>query len=288
MSILIMNALVNGILLGGVLALLAFGMNLIFGVVKVIHMAYGQSVMLGMYAVYTLSGIYNLPLLVSAAAAIVIMAVFGALLQVVVIQRLLQANRLNQLLALAGLIIVFENFAQVVWGADLRGIQVFMPVLSVGNVFIKTSNLVAFVGALVVLGLLHFFLQRTYLGLAIRAIAQDLPGAWLMGISPRTIYLVTLAVGGGLTGVIAAFFSPIYSVHPHFGGSFTMMAFIIVVLGGMGNLLGGFIGAFIIGIVTSLAAVLTSTEIAEIIALVIFIGVVLVRPQGLLGVKQHR
>ena len=100
--------------------------------------------------------------------------------------------------------------------------------------------------------------------------------------------MITLIVGGGLTGTIAAFFSPIYSVHPHFGGSFTLMAFIIVVLGGMGNLLGGFIGAFIIGIVTSVAAVLTSMEVAEIIALVIFIMVVLLRPQGLMGVKQSR
>jgi branched-chain amino acid transport system permease protein len=189
---------------------------------------------------------------------------------------------------LAGLIIVFENLAHVLWGADRRGIQIQPPVLSIGNVFLKTSSLVAFIGALVVLIGLHSFLHRTYTGLAIRAIAQDEVCARLMGINPKIIYLITLIVGGGLTGIIAAFFSPIYSVHPHFGGSFTLIAFIIVVLGGMGNLMGGFIGAFIIAIVTSVSAVLTSTEIAEIIALIIFIMVVLVRPQGLLGIKQSR
>jgi len=285
MGILLLNALVNGILLGGVLAILAFGMNLIFGVVKVIHMAYGQCVMLGMYVIYTLTSIYHVPFLLSCVVAVGVMAVWGGLLQILVIKPLLKAERLNQLLALAGLIIVFENLAHVVWGADLRGIEIQLPVLSLGNVFIKTPSLLAFLGSLIVLLVLYLFLYRTYPGLAIRAIAQDVECAQLMGINPGGIYLLTLVIGGALTGVIAAFFSPIYSVHPHFGGSFTLMAFIIVVLGGMGNLLGGFIAAFIIGIVTSVSAVLTSLEIAEISALVIFILVVLLRPQGLMGVR---
>jgi len=178
-----------------------------------------------------------------------------------------------------------ENLAQVVWGADLRGINIQLPIISIGSVFVRTSNLIAFFGALLTLWGLYLFLNRTYMGLAIRSIAQDLDSARLMGINPQAIYYLTMAAGGLLTALIAAFFSPIYAVHPHFGGSFTMMAFIIVVLGGMGNLLGGFIGAFIIGIVTSVSAALTSTEIADIVALVIFIAVILVRPQGLLGIR---
>jgi branched-chain amino acid transport system permease protein len=244
--------------------------------------------MLGMYLIYSLTALAKVPFLVSCAAAVVAMAVWGALLQWAVINPLLKANRLNQLLALAGLIIVFENLAHVIWGADLRGMQIPLPILSVGSVYLKASSLLAFMGALLVLLGLYLFLQRTYTGLAIRAIAQDPECARLMGIDPRGIYFVTLTVGGALTGLIAAFFSPIYSVHPHFGGGFTLMAFIIVVLGGMGNLLGGFIGAFIIGIVTAVSAVLTSTEIAEIVALVIFILVVLIRPQGLLGSRGAR
>jgi branched-chain amino acid transport system permease protein len=106
-----------------------------------------------------------------------------------------------------------------------------------------------------------------------------------MGINPGTIYAITLAAGGALTGIVAAFFVPFYTVHPHFGASFTLMAFVIVVFGGMGNLLGGFISAFIIGVATSLAAVLSSTEVAEILALVIFILTMMFRPQGLLGTK---
>ncbi|NWF57024.1 MAG: branched-chain amino acid ABC transporter permease [Syntrophaceae bacterium] len=284
---LLLNSIVNGILLGGVLALLAFGMNLIFGVVKIIHLAYGQCVMLGMYAVYTLTVQLQIPLLFSCLLTLPIMGAVGVLLQLLVINPLLKAkaNPLTQLLALAGLTIVVENAAQVVWGADLRGINIQLPLISIGGVFLRTSNLIAFFGALLTLWGLYLFLNRTYLGLAIRSIAQDLDSARLMGINPRMIYFITMAAGGILTGLIAAFFSPIYAVHPHFGGGFTMMAFIIVVLGGMGNLLGGFIGAFVIGVVTSVSGVLTSTEIAEIIVLIIFICVILIRPQGLLGIR---
>jgi branched-chain amino acid transport system permease protein len=287
MTELLLNSIVNGILLGGVLALLAFGMNLIFGVVKIIHLAYGQCVMLGMYVVYTLTVQMHIPVILSCIIALPVMGIVGILLQLLVINPLLKAkaNPLTQLLALAGLTIVMENAAQVIWGADLRGINIQLPIISIGSVFLRTSNLIAFFGALLTLWGLYLFLNRTYLGLAIRSIAQDLDSARLMGINPRMIYFITMAAGGILTGVIAAFFSPIYAVHPHFGGSFTLMAFIIVVLGGMGNLLGGFIGAFVIGLVTSLSAALTSTEIADIIVLIIFISVILVRPQGLLGIR---
>ncbi len=106
-----------------------------------------------------------------------------------------------------------------------------------------------------------------------------------VGINPRVIYYLTLAAGGALTGLVAAFFVPIYTVHPHFGASFTLMAFVIVVFGGMGNLMGGFISAFIIGIVTSVTAVLSSKEVADIVALMMFIGMMMIRPQGLLGTE---
>lgn len=287
MGELLLNATINGILLGGVFALLAFGLNLIFGVVKIIHLAYGQCVMLGMYVIYTLAERLGMPIILACIITLPIMGIVGALLQWLVINPLLKAkaNPLTQLLALAGLMIVLENLAQVIWGADLRGIKVHLPLIHIGILFLRSSNLIAFLGALLTLLGLYLFLNRTYLGLAIRSIAQNADSAQLMGINPGAIYYLTMVAGGILTGIIAAFFSPIYAVHPHFGGSFTMLAFIIVVLGGMGNLVGGFIGAFIIGIVTSVSAVLTSTEIADIIALVIFIAVLLVRPQGLLGIK---
>lgn len=279
----LLNALINGILLGGVFALLALGLNLIFGVVKIIHLAYGQFVMMGFYIIYMFYEQLGLPIFLAIFLAIVVMGLVGFLTQFVVIRPLLTALRLNQLLALASLIVVFENFALFVWGADYRGIPFDLPVIEISNIFIRASSFIAFIGALVVMGLLYLFLNKTYLGLAIRAVAQDTEVAKLMGINPKMVYYVTMALGGILTAIVAAFFVPIYTVHPHFGSAFTLTAFIIVVLGGMGNLLGGFIGAFLIGIITSVAAALTSTEVAEIVVLVIFILVMLIRPQGILG-----
>lgn len=283
MSELVLMALVNGILLGGVLALLGFGMNLMFGVVKVIHMAYGQFVMLGIYLIYTLHTMLELPLLLSCVLVVFVMAILGLMTQTLIVGPLLSSNRLNQLLALAGLILVVENFAQLVWGADYIAIQTDLPIIQLGDLFIRASFLLGFVGALIVLGLLYLFLQKTYVGLAIRSATQDMEMAKLMGIKPMKIFYITLALGTALTGVVAGFFTPIYAVYPQFGGSFTVSAFIIVVLGGMGNLTGGFIAAFIIGIVTSVAAVLTSTEMAQIIVLILFMAIMVVRPQGLLG-----
>jgi branched-chain amino acid transport system permease protein len=281
----IIMALLNGILLGGVLALLAFGLNLIFGVVKIIHMAYGQFVMLGFYFIYFFYTAWRIPLLLSMAMGIVAMGLIGILVQLVIINPLLKAPRLNQLLALASLIIVVENLAQVIWGADYRGIPLTMPIIQFGEIFIRSSFLIAFIGAILTLGLLYLFLNRTYLGLGIRAVAQDLEMAKGVGINPNVIYYLTQATGGALTGLVAAFFIPIYTVHPHFGASFTLMAFVIVVFGGMGNLLGGFASAFIIGIATSVTAVLSSKEIADILALVLFIGMMMIRPQGLFGTE---
>jgi branched-chain amino acid transport system permease protein len=283
---LLFNSLVNGILFGGVLALLAFGMNLIFGVVKIIHMAYGQCIMLGMYFIYSLVQL-GMPVICACLIVIPILGLLGFLLQLLVINPLLKAKAdpLTQLLALAGLTIVFENTVQIIWGADIVGVNVQFPIVHIGSIYLRISNVIAFLGALIVLFGMYFLLNHTYLGLAIRSTAQDTESARLMGINPRLIYYVTMSIGGILTGVIAAFFSPIYAVHPHFGGSFTLTSFIIVVLGGMGNMVGGFIAAFVIGIVTSVAAAFTSTEIADIVALVAFVVVILIRPQGLLGIK---
>jgi branched-chain amino acid transport system permease protein len=285
---LILNATLNGILLGGVLALLVFGLNLIFGVVKIIHLAYGQFVMVGMYIIFLLMTTWKMNIFIASLISCFSLGMLGIILQLIVINPLLKSPRLNQLLALAGLIIIFENMAMVLWGADYRGIKLFLPVIHIGSLFVRTSYLVAFIGAIITLIGLNLFLNKTYVGIAIRATAQDLDSTQLMGINPKWVYLITQATGGILSGIVASFFMPIYTVHPHFGSDFTLMAFIIVILGGMGNFLGGFISAFIIGVVTSISAVLTSTEISESIALSIFILIMLVRPQGLLGIRESR
>ena len=282
---LILSAIINGILYGGVLAVLAYGMNLMFGVVQIIHLAYGQSVMVGLYLVYVLTVLLHLPLIASCLIAVIAIALLGLLTHLSIIQPLLKAPLINQLLALAGLMVILENACLVIFGATYKAVPIHLPVLHIGELYLATTNLTAFFGGLATLGLLYLFLNKTYIGLGIKATAQDAEAASLMGINPRLIYFVVLAAGGALAGIAAACFVPIYAVHPHFGGTFTLIAFVIVVLGGMGNLLGGLIGAFIIGVVTSVGSVLFNPEAGEILALLMFILIILIRPQGILGVR---
>lgn len=281
----ILNAVINGIFFGGSLALLAYGLNLCFGVLNIIHFFYGQTVMVGLYIVFTLTVWLHIPLIVSCLVAVAVIAALHIVVHLGVVQPLLKAPLLNQFLALASIMIILENSAMGIWGATYRGVPISLPVLSIGELYIRTSNLIAFLGCLVVVGLLYLFLNKTYTGLAIRATAQDTEMASLMGMNPRRVYLITLALVGVLAGVVAAFFVPIYAVHPHWGGTFTLMAFVIVVLGGLGSLAGGLLAAFIIGVVMMVASFLTIPEGGPIAAYLIFLVVILLRPQGLLGAR---
>jgi branched-chain amino acid transport system permease protein len=280
---LILSSVINGILYGGVLAVLAFGLNLMFGVVEIVHFFYGQCVMVGLYVIYVLVVWLHVPLLLSCLIGIAAVALLNVLTHLMVVQPLLKSPLINQFLALASVMIILENACLIIWGAGYKGIPINLPVLNIGELFIRTSNLIAFLGSLTTLGLLYLFLNKTYLGLAIHAVAQDKEAAKLMAINPKMIYVATMSMGGILAGIAASFFVPIFAVHPHFGGGFTLTAFVTVVLGGMGNLLGGFIGAFIIGVVTMLFSTLASSEVGEIAAYVIFLVVILIRPQGILG-----
>ncbi len=285
MSSLILNAFINGILLGGVFAVLAFGLNLIFGVVKIIHLAYGQFVMAGMYMFYVFVAKMGLNYFLAGALTVVGTGIGGLIVHFLIVRPLQNAPRLNQLLALSGLIVVLENLALIIFGADYLGVNIFLPVLHVGEIYIRAALLISFVASLVIVGFLYWFLEKTYLGLSVQAVTQNETVANLMGINPKFVYLFTFVLGSALTGIVASLFSLIYSVHPHFGGGFTLTAFVIVILGGMGNVLGGFVGAFIIGIVHSLSAVLINAEVAEIITLTIFVVILIIRPQGILGVR---
>jgi branched-chain amino acid transport system permease protein len=287
LSNLILNGLVNGILYGGGLALLAVGMNLIFGVLNVIHLAYGQCVMVALYAVYVFAVLLHLPLLVSSVIAVGISGLVALLIHAAVVNPLLKAPLINQLLALAGVMIVLENIVLAVFGSDYLGIQISFPVFSVGDVYIRISSLVPFGVGIATLALLWLFLNRTYTGLAIRAIVQDRDMAELMGVRTGRVYWITFGIGGILAGVVAACFAPIYTVHPHFGAGFTLTAFVIVVLGGLGNLLGGTIAAFLIGVISQVTGVVFTSEIGEILVYAIFVIFILFRPQGLLGARAN-
>jgi len=285
MDIYLLEAIINGLLLGGVLALLSLGLNLIFGVIDVVWIVYAEIVMSAMYAVYWLHNYYAWPLFLAFPAAILIAALIGVLVHMVVIEPILGSAPINQLLATGGLLFFLQSLATLLFGTEFRNLGVRLPVLELYGLYISFSRLIAFIVALIGAVALYLFLARTYLGTSIRAISQDREIMGLMGVNERRTYVITSAIGGGLAGLAACLLVLQYDVHPFIGLTFGPITFMICVLGGLGNMIGGFFAAFIISQIIGIGGYYFSSEAAEVLAFVFFIVMILIRPQGILGKK---
>lgn len=279
--IFILEAIVNGLLLGGLLALLALGLNLIFGVIDIVWIAYVDLVALCMYAVYFLVTLYHWPLLLGGLASIVVGIVLGMLVHLLIIAPILTSPPINQFLATGGLLFFIQSFATLLWSTDHRSLRISLPTIEVAGIFVSLTRLIGFVLAILAMLALYLFLTRTYTGTAIRAVSQDREAIALMGARPQRLYLVTSAVGGAMAGIAGALLIIQYAVHPYFGAAFGPLTFMICVLGGLGNMIGAFFAAFIIAQVISVGGVLVSTEMGYVIAFVIFIVLMFVRPGGI-------
>jgi branched-chain amino acid transport system permease protein len=277
----LVEAIINGILLGGVLALLALGLNLIFGVIDVVWIAYADIVMCGMYVIYFLYAEYQVPLPLACLIAIASVAAFGVVIHLLIIAPVLDSAPINQLLATGGLLFFLQSFATLLFGTDFRNIGVRLPVLEIATLYISFSRLIAFAMGLIGAVVLYLFLKRTYIGTAIRAIAQDREIVGLMGVDQRRIYLVTSAIGGALAGLAACLLSLQYDVHPYIGNTFGPVIFMICVLGGLGNMIGGFIASFIISQIIAIGGYYFNTELSYVFAFTFFIVLMFVRPRGI-------
>jgi branched-chain amino acid transport system permease protein len=285
-DIYLLEAVINGILLGGVLALLALGLNLIFGVIDVTWICYAELIMIGMYAMYYLYAVYGVPYWLAAPICILLVAWLGVLLHVLVIEPLLSAPPINQLLATGGVLFVLQSFATVAFGIDFRNLGIRLPVLAFAEMHFSYSRLLAFGAALIGMVVVYLFMTRTYTGTAIRAIAQDRQIMALMGVDTKRIYLITSAVGGALAGLAACLLVLQYDVHPFVGLSFGPITFLICVLGGLGNFVGGFVAAFVFAEIISLGGLFSDLEWGYVLAFVFFIIMMFVRPGGLLARRQ--
>jgi branched-chain amino acid transport system permease protein len=283
MDIYLLEAILNGILLGGVLALLALGLNLIFGVIDVVWIAYADLVMCGMYLIYYLYGEFNWPFLLACAAAIVFVGGLGILVHVLIIAPILGSAPINQLLATGGLLFFLQSFATLLFGTDFRNIGVRLPIISFQGIYVSSARLLAFAVAVAGAVALYFFLKRTFVGTAIRAIAQDRDIVGLMGVDQRRVYLVTSAIGGALAGLAACLLILQYDVHPFIGNTFGPLIFMICVLGGLGNMIGGFIAAFLMSQIIAIGGYYFSTELSYVFAFTFFIVLMFLRPQGVLS-----
>ncbi len=281
-SIFFIETLINGLLLGGVLALLSLGLNLIFGVIDVVWICYAEIIMLGMYAIYYLHVDYGVPLWLASCCGIAVTVVIGWLTHRLVIARLLNAAPINQLLATGGLLFFFQGVAMVAFGIEFRNLGVSLGSLSVTeDIYLSYTRLWSFGIAAVVVVVLYLFLSRSYLGAAIRAISQDREIMTLMGVNTTKLYLLTSAIGGGLAGLAAALLALQYDVHPFIGLSFGPITFMICVMGGLGNMVGGFIAAFIFSELITIGGYFAELEWGYVMAFVFFIVAMFIRPEGL-------
>lgn len=282
-DIYLMEAVVNGVLLGGLFALLALGLNLVFGVIDVVWICYAELIMLGMYSMYFLYTGYDAPFVLAALISIGGVAVLGVVLHLAVIQPLLGTPPINQLLATGGVLFFLQSAATVMFGIDFRNLGVRLPVLEVSEMFISYARLLAFGAALAGMVALYLFLARTYTGAAIRAIAQDRQIMPLMGVDTRRIYVITSAIGGALAGLAACLLVLQYDVQPFVGLTFGPITFLICVLGGLGNMIGGFVAAFLFAEIISVSGLYLDLEWGYVFAFGFFVVLMFIRPQGLLA-----
>ncbi len=276
-----LEALLNGILFGGLLALLSVGLNLVFGVVEVIWVCYAELIMVVMYCIWWLFVVAHWPLAAAMIAGLGVGIALGVLLHVFIIRPVLGAEPINQLLVTGGVLFFLQALASVVFGIDYRNLGVQLPSLSVGEMQFSSARLLTFAVAVVAIVGTWIFLQRSYLGTAIRAISQDRMVMPLLGVDPSRIYIFTSALGGLLVGLAGCLLVLQYDVHPAIGLTFGPLIFLICVLGGLGNLLGGMAASFLFAQFISLGGFFLQVEWGQVMAFVFFILVMFWRPRGL-------
>lgn len=284
MSDLLLQAIFYGVVLGGLYALVALGLNLIYGVLNVVNFAHGASMMLAMYVTYWLWALYHIDPYISLAIVMPIMFLLGFGIQRFLLQPLAGSPG-NQFLTTLGLLIIFQNGAQILWTADFRTVTTGYSnaTLSLGPVILLVARVAALGVAIVMAAVLFFVLTRTDLGRAMQAASQDAVGAAASGIDVTRIYAITFGIGLAAVGAAGAVVIPFFYATPTVGDTFNIPAFIVVILGGLGSMPGAVVGGLIVGLVDSVGAAMLPGSLGQVVLLVIFLAALMLRPAGLFG-----
>ncbi len=289
----IIEDMINGILMGSIYGLTAMGLTIIFGVLKVINFAHGSLLMVGMYATYwaiTLTGIHPYLALVLVIPA---MFLFGYYLQSIVIKPIFIAEKnvrepITVIIVTTGIWYILDNLSLLLFGPQYRALAnnpLQGKMLELGEMFISLPKLLGFITAIITAAAIHWFMQKTVMGRAIRATSMDREAASLMGINQYRIYNVAFGIGAATTGVAAVTLLPFYNVFPTVGVLFDIKCFIIVVLGGLGSISGALLGGIIIGLIESVGPQFMTATWTEAIVYGLFLLVLFVKPSGLFGQK---
>ncbi|MFZ8788641.1 MAG: branched-chain amino acid ABC transporter permease [Acidilobaceae archaeon] len=284
--------IISGLLVGSIYGLATIGLTLMFGVLRVVNVGHGAYIMIGMYATFWLFTLYSLNPFITLIPAFLVGLALGMLLFYVALKRLLRAPELSTLISTFGFGVILEELAKVLWGADYRGF-----VYSLGSLYLQgiPLPLVRVWPAVIALGLviaLYVLLYRTRLGVAVRAVTQDPEGAMVCGVDVERVYFLTVALGIGLTTASGALLAIYFQqgIYPYIGHLYTLRAFVIAVLGGLGSPIGAFIGGLIVGVIEQASVPLFTMlgapnpfGLSVFLTFTLILVILLLRPQGLLG-----
>ncbi len=280
-----LNVAIGGILTGLVYGLMALGLSVIFGVVRVVNFAHGEMMTIAMYLVITLFSVFHLDPLVMLVPVAAVMFAFGYVLQKGLINPFITRPEHSQFLLLVGIGLIIANVLLILYGPDAQNVQVryAFDSFKVGPVIIDATKLYAAIGAIVVAGALFSFFQYTRLGTAIRACADNYTGALVVGLDVRHLYALTFGLGMACVGAAGTMLLLIFDVTPAVGPAYTLLAFVIVITGGLGSMPGALIGGILIGLTEAMAGLLFTPSAKSMFSFAILVLVLLFRPQGIMG-----
>jgi branched-chain amino acid transport system permease protein len=285
--------LVIGVLVGALYGLAALGLSLVFGVTKLLNVAHGELLMIGGYVSFWIFNLLGIGPFTSLPLNMLVLALVGLVLYKLLFVRMVKLDEedkiKNSMLVGFGLSLILQNLAVFLWTADDRGITTSYSAMAFTFLGIRFPlvRLASFALAFICLITLNVFLHRTYIGRAIRATAEDWEAASLMGIDVQNVYLLSFVLGAVLAGIAGAMVSITFSVNPFMGMQWTLKALVVMVLGGLGSLTGTFVGGIALGTTESITALLIGGNYREIVGLVLFLLILIFRPQGLLGSKEQ-
>jgi branched-chain amino acid transport system permease protein len=282
-----LQLVIQGILLGGLYGLIAMGLSLIFGVMGVINFAHGPMIVLGMYFSYSILTMFGVSPYLSIPIVALILFVLGYLVQLSIVNRILDFPEAMQVVPLVSLGLIIENATLLIWGPNHRtaNLAISLKSFNIGSSAVDVARLWACILALAITLAVFAFLKYTDMGKAIRAAADNRTGAVLVGIKVDRINNISFGLGAALTGAAGALMVPLMSVFPYLGHDFTLIAFVVVILGGMGSLPGAMIGGVILGLAESLSALWLPATLKHVVSFGLLVVIMLIRPTGIMGRK---
>lgn len=282
----LLQLLIGGLLAGALYALLACGLNLVFGVMRVINLAHAEFMLVGAFGAYVLFNILGWHPLLSLLIVVPALFVAGYYLQRVLIERVVGRPMLTSLLATYGVSIILINVGLLIFSADFKSVPVLQGSFGIGELAISKPRAVAGAISLILTVAVYLFLERTRLGKAVRAVSEHAQVAQICGIDVRKIRMLTFGMAAAMAGAAGVMLSIIYSFWPGSGADFIQKSFAIIIIGGMGNFIGAFYGGILLGVVEAFVGGFISTQWAEAVAYLLLVTVLLIRPTGLKGVAR--